>query len=96
MHRTKFVRLAALVLSVAVWPLGAEATPKLLKEAKDSGMAAQNCQYCHVSKLPKKEGFKSDDLNERGRWMLGEKEKQKAKDVKGEWLKSYPGGKDQK
>jgi len=96
MHRTKFVRLAALVLSVAVWPLSVEATPKLLKEAKDSGMPAQNCQYCHVSKLPKKEGFKPDDLNERGRWMLGEKEKQQAKDVKAEWLKSYPGGKDQK
>ena len=59
-------------------------------------MPAQNCQYCHVSKLPKKEGFKPDDLNERGRWMLGEKEKQQAKDVKAEWLKSYPGGKDQK
>jgi hypothetical protein len=74
----------------------AVADPRLLKEAKDTGMPAQNCQYCHVSKIPKKEGFKVDDLNDRGKWLLTEKDKRKSKDVKGEWLKEFPGGKEQK
>ena len=42
--------------------------------------------------VPKKEGFKpQDDLNERGKWLLSEKEKQKATEVKAEWLKNYHG-----
>ncbi len=59
-------------------------------------MPAKNCQYCHTSAMPKKETFKPDDLNERGKWMMFEKDKQKAKDIKVEWLKDYPGGKEQK
>lgn len=46
--------------------------------------------------LVKKEGFKVDDLNDRGKWLLAEKDKRKSKDVKGEWLKEFPGGKEQK
>ena len=53
-------------------------------------------QYCHTSKLPKKEEFKADDLNDRGKWLLTEKDNRKSKDVNVEWLKDYPGGKDQK
>jgi len=60
---------------------------------EEAGMPAQNCQYCHVAAMPKKEGFKPDDLNERGKWLLGEKGQAEAKDVKAEWLKNYPGGK---
>ena len=82
---------AALVSAVGASP--AAAHPNLVAEAKKAGMPAQNCQYCHVSKVPKKETFKPDDLNERGKWLMSEKDKQKAKDVKAEWLKNYPGGK---
>jgi hypothetical protein len=85
---------AALLAAISSGP--AAATPQLFTEAKKEGMPVQNCQYCHASKLPKKETFKPDDLNERGKWLLTEKDKQKAKDVKADWLKTYPGGKEQK
>jgi len=47
----------------------------------------------HTVAMPKKEGFKPDELNERGKWLLSEKDKLKATEVKPEWLKTYPGGK---
>jgi hypothetical protein len=96
------MKRATLLAGIAVTFLGAlstgpaAATPQLFSEAKKEGMPAQNCQYCHASKLPKKDTFKPDDLNERGKWLLTEKDKQKAKDVKADWLKGYPGGKEQK
>jgi hypothetical protein len=84
---------AGLVL-VAVLP--ASASPQLLSESKKAGMPAKNCQYCHTTALPKKETFKPDELNDRGKWMVTEKDKQKAGATKAEWLKNYPGGKEQK
>jgi len=95
---TRPLLLASVSLAVlcAFSAVPAAASPQLLTEAKKEGMPAQNCQYCHVSKLPKKDSFKPDDLNERGKWLTAEKEKQKAKDVKADWLKGYPGGKEQK
>jgi hypothetical protein len=91
MAHSKLVAFASgALLSMAV-TIPAGATPQMVKQAKDAGLPAQNCQYCHVAAMPKKEGFKPDDLNERGKWLLTEKDKQKAKDVKAEWLKNYPG-----
>jgi len=84
----------ALVLSVSAPP--ADASPPLLVKAKGAGYPAQNCQYCHAAKLPKKEEFKPDDLNDRGKWLLSEKDKRKAKEAMADWLKDYPGGKEQK
>ena len=80
-----------LISLLAALPAGA--TPQMLSQAKAAGMPAKNCQYCHTVAMPKKEGFKPDELNERGKWLVSEKDKQKAKDIKGEWLKNYPGGK---
>jgi len=74
----------------------AAATPQLLMDARKQDMPAQNCQYCHVSKAPSKNSFKPDDLNDRGKWLTLEKDKQNAKDIKADWLKDYPGGKEQK
>jgi len=93
MTAARLLTLAPMVLMSVAFALPANATPQLLTQAKSAGMPAQNCQYCHVAAMPKKDGFKPDDLNERGKWLLGEKDKQKAKDVKAEWLKNYPGGK---
>ncbi len=84
----------ALALAVSLDPAGAHSP--LVKKAKDGGFPAKNCQYCHTSKAPKKETFKPEELNDRGKWMVAEKEKLKATDVKVEWLKDYPGGKEQK
>ena len=91
MAHSKLVTLVSMALLTAVAAVPAVATPPMIKQAKDAGFPAQNCQYCHVPAMPKKEGFKPDDLNERGKWLLAEKDKQKATDVKAEWLKNYTG-----
>ena len=88
------VTIAALGAGVIlVSALPAAATPQLLSEAKKAGMPAKNCQYCHSTAMPKKESFKPDELNDRGKWMMTEKDKHKAKAAKADWLKDYPGKK---
>jgi hypothetical protein len=91
MAHSKLVVFASVTLLSMAVTIPAGATPQMVKQAKDAGLPAQNCQYCHTVAVPKKEGFKPDELNERGKWLLTEKDKQKAKDVKAEWLKNYPG-----
>ena len=66
-----------------------------VKQSKDLGLPAQNCQYCHTDKMPKKDTFKVEELNDRGKWLMAEKDKRKA-EIDLSWLKDYPGGKDQK
>ena len=85
------VASGALLSLLASVPAGA--TPQMVSQAKAAGFPAQNCQYCHTVAMPKKEGFKPDELNERGKWLLSEKDKLKANEIKAEWLKTYPGGK---
>ena len=67
----------------------------LLKLAKEAGYPATNCQYCHTTKLPKKDTFKPEELAERGKWLAAEKTKKNAKTVSIDWLKEYPGKKEQ-
>ena len=74
----------------------AEATPQMLSEAKKAGMPAKNCQYCHSEALPKKDTFKPETLNDRGKFMLKDMQDRKVKTADMEKLKSYPGGKEQK
>ena len=96
MTRLTTVVAASTALLGALGASSAAAHPQLVSEAKKQGLPAQNCQYCHVSKAPTKSTYKPEDLNDRGKWMVTEKEKLKAKDVKADWLKDYPGGKEQK
>ncbi len=91
MNRT-FV-MAAVGVAILWTPASpAHATPQLFSQAKSSGMPVKNCQYCHVAAVPKKETFKPDDLNPRGKWLLDEKDKTKSPNVDVQWLKNYPGG----
>jgi len=71
------------------------AKPLWVKKAKELGFPAENCLYCHTEKLPKKDKAR-EQLNDRGKWLLSEKDKKKAKEAEVEWLKDYPGGKEQK
>ena len=96
MTRTTWVAAGAVALIASIAPTAASASAALVSKAKAGGYPAQNCQYCHVSKQPKKDTFKPDDLNDRGKWMVAEKDKQKAKQVTVDSLKEYPGGKEQK
>jgi hypothetical protein len=64
----------------------ASATMDMQKKAKAAGIAVQNCQHCHVDKLPKKDAHA---LNDAGKWLMDEKDKRKAKEVDVTWLKDY-------
>jgi hypothetical protein len=79
------------VLGLVAW-LGsmgqARATMPIQKQAKASGAAAANCLACHVDKLPKKEKD-AHALNDKGKWLVAEKDKRKAKEVDATWLKDY-------
>ncbi|HEV8117001.1 MAG TPA: hypothetical protein VGQ32_00670 [Thermoanaerobaculia bacterium] len=66
------------------------ATLDIQKKAKAAGFKADNCQYCHVDKLPKKGASTG---NERGIWLREQKEKKKAAEVDPAWLKDYPADK---
>jgi hypothetical protein len=56
------------------------------KKAKAAGFPAANCAYCHGEKLPKKGAM---TLNERGKFLLAEKEKKGVKEIDVNWLKDY-------
>jgi hypothetical protein len=62
------------------------------KKAKDLGFEAASCLYCHGEKLPKKD---AQTLNDRGKWLVAEKEKRKAKEIDISWLKEYVEKQDQ-
>ena len=66
------------------------ATLEISKKAKELGFRVENCQYCHVDKLPKKG---ASAPNERGTWLRAEKEKRHAAAVDPAWLKEYPADK---
>lgn len=66
----------------------ASATLENQRNAKAAGFPAANCLYCHNEKLPRKGAATH---NERGKWLLAEKEKHKAKQIDVNWLKAYPG-----
>jgi hypothetical protein len=83
--------IALVALEATAWAKAA-----WLRQAKELGYPAQNCMYCHTVKLPKKQDFKVEELNNRGKWLMTEKDKKKAKEIDLQWLKDYPGGKEQK
>jgi hypothetical protein len=79
------VALGACGMLVGVRP--AEATIPMQKAAKEAGFAdAAKCSYCHGEALPKKG---SSTLNDRGKWLVAEKDKRKATEIDGAWLKDY-------
>jgi hypothetical protein len=87
-----------LVGVLLAWTVAASVSigkPMWVKKAKELGYPARNCQYCHTVMLPKKDKAK-EELNERGKWLVEQKDKHKAKEVDLAWLKDYPGGKEQK
>ena len=81
--------LAVAGLAAFGWWIGggtASATMDFQKKAKAAGIAVQNCQHCHVDKLPKKDAHA---CNEVGKWLVEEKDKRKAKEIDVTWLKEY-------
>jgi hypothetical protein len=94
MHKTRVV--AGVTLAMTAWLLSAgtaSATMVLMKKAKDAGYPATSCVYCHNEKLPKKGAVTHND---RGKFLVDEKEKHKASEVDIAWLKDYKETKDKK
>ena len=85
--KTRLALAAALV--GAAWLSGsgtATASVDMQKQAKAAGVQVANCLHCHGEKMPKKD---ATTYNERGKWLIAEKEKRKADKVDGAWLKDY-------
>jgi hypothetical protein len=79
----------AAVLTAAVVLMAAsstEATMPMQKKAKEAGFPAANCMYCHAEKLPTKGKVTN---NERGAFLIKQKEEKKAKEVDVAWLKDF-------
>ncbi len=79
----------AFLLTAAVLLAGAtpgHATLKIQKQAKEAGFPATNCLYCHNEKLPMKGKVTH---NERGTYLVKQKETRKPKDVDVAWLKEF-------
>jgi len=85
-----------LLVVLAAWCAGmllsgaSSADMAIQKQAKAAGVPVDNCMYCHNEKTPKKD---HETPNDRGKWLVAEKEKRGAKKVDGAWLKDYPGDK---
>ena len=85
--RRRFVGIVGLM--AGAWLAGgglANATMDMQKKAKAAGFDATNCLYCHNEKLPKKGASTNND---RGHWLVDQKEAKKAKEVDVAWLKDY-------
>jgi hypothetical protein len=78
------------ILTAGALLLGAQpsqATLVIQKKAKEAGYPATNCLYCHNEKLPVK--GKAVTHNERGTFLIKQKEAKKAKEVDVAWLKEF-------
>jgi len=83
----RLIPVAVLALVAWVGSMGrAHATMPVQKQAKAAGVEAANCMACHEEKLPKKGAM---TLNDKGKWLVAEKDKRKVKEVDGAWLKDY-------
>src|SRR5437016_4489879 len=64
--------------------LNASSYPPFLRKAAKFG--AQDCTFCHL----KPEG--GEGWNERGKWLMAERDKRKADSIDVEWLADYKPG----
>ena len=84
MNKTLTVLLTGAVLVAVATP--SQATLKIQKEAKAAGFQATNCLYCHNEKMPVKGKVTH---NERGTYLVKEKETRRPKVVDVAWLKDF-------
>ncbi len=83
-------RIGGVLLGLAAFGFvatGARADMAIQKQAKEAGVTITGgCKFCHGEALPKKTAY---TLNERGKWLLAEKDKRKAEKIDGAWVKDY-------
>jgi hypothetical protein len=85
---------AAALLFVGVQD--AMATAPMLSQAKKAGLPANNCQYCHTEAMPKKDTFKPEALNDRGKFLMDDMQKRNLKAPDPAALKGFTGASDKK
>lgn len=84
MNKPLAVLLSASVLVAVAAP--SHATMPIMKKAKEAGFPATNCLYCHNEKLPMKGKVTH---NERGTFLVKQKEAKKAKEADVACLKDF-------
>jgi len=67
---------------------GTHAREEMVRRAKGVGFDPRNCQGCHGQKLAAKLSDRTK-LSDRGLYLMARKDKEKAKQVDGAWLKDY-------
>jgi hypothetical protein len=72
----------ALLYFVALVPT-AKTYPPFLKKAQELGYKAKDCTFCHVNATG------GEPYNDRGKWLIAEKQKRGANAVDVSWLKDY-------
>ncbi len=83
------MKRTALFILAASAALSVQAKPAFVKKAKDMGFDyIQNCQSCHVDKMPKKDA-KGEPFSEIGKFLMEQKAKHKAEEIDLNWLKDY-------
>ncbi|MFN0120828.1 MAG: DinB family protein [Blastocatellia bacterium] len=81
------IKTAALMCALAVLAgssLPVQSYPPFVRQAKKFG--ATNCMFCHT----KEEG--GEGWNDRGKWLMAERDKRKADSIDMEWLAEYKAG----
>lgn len=87
--------LAAAAVYAAMFLVeSATADTAFVKRLKELGYPIEDCQYCHLDRAPKKD--RAHEVNKRGKWLFAEKQRRGVRTIDPEWLKDYPGGKEQK
>ncbi|HJW08835.1 MAG TPA: hypothetical protein VJ483_04325 [Holophagaceae bacterium] len=82
-------RSVLFILAAAAAFSTAQAKPAYVKKAKEMGFNfIENCQSCHVDKMPKKDA-KGEPFSDVGKFLVAEKAKHKAEEVDLNWLKDY-------
>ena len=83
----KLIKLSiaiVVIAGVAGSSFSTKAYPAFLRKAQKFG--GKNCLYCH------KEPGGGEGWNERGQWLIAEKERRKADEIDVEWLADYKEG----
>jgi hypothetical protein len=89
MNRTTIIVIGTLLWTSALAAGVASARPETFVEAKKAGFPSNNCQYCHTTAMPKKETFKPEELNDRGKFLLADMQQRKLKAPDVTKLKEY-------
>ena len=84
MNKPVILALAVSVLALSAVP--SHASMAIQKKAKAAGFPAANCLYCHNEKLPVKGKVTH---NERGKYLVEQKETRKPKEIDVAWLKDF-------